>query len=49
VRRFWNGTPGEHGTLTSARMAGGVFYEVGDDEPIFRLSRHLFAPPIQRS
>jgi len=45
VRRFWDGTPDEHGTLIHRRDGTWAFwYEPGDDddEPIFRFDKHLF-------
>ena len=45
VRRFWNGTPDEHGTLIQRKSGSWAFsYEPGeeDDEPIFRFDRHFF-------
>ena len=45
VRRFWDGSPDEHGTLIQRRNGSWAFsYGPGedDDEPIFRFDRHLF-------
>ncbi len=45
VRRFWDGTPDEHGTLIHRKNNSWAFsYAPGedDDEPIFRFDRHLF-------
>lgn len=45
VRRFWNKSPDEHGSLIHRRNGSWAFsYQPGDDddEPIFRFDRHLF-------
>lgn len=45
VRRFWDKSPDEHGSLIHRRNGTWAFsYEPGDDddEPIFRFDRHLF-------
>jgi hypothetical protein len=45
VRRFWDGTPDEHGVLIHRRNGSWAFsYELGDDddEPIFRFDKHVF-------
>jgi hypothetical protein len=44
VRRFWDGTPDEHGVLIHRRNGSWAFsYEPGDDdEPIFRFDKHVF-------
>ena len=44
VRRFWNGEDDEHGTLVHTRGGWAFSYAPGedDDEPIFRLDRHIF-------
>jgi hypothetical protein len=45
VRRFWDSTPDEHGTLIHRKNNSWAFsYAPGedDDEPIFRFDRHLF-------
>jgi hypothetical protein len=45
VRRFWNGTPDEHGVLIHRKDGRWAFsYAPGDDddEPIFKFDKHLF-------
>jgi hypothetical protein len=45
VRRFWNGTPDEHGVLIHGKDGRWSFsYAPGDDddEPIFKFDKHLF-------
>ena len=45
VRRFWSGSPDEHGVLIQRRNGTWAFsYEPGDDddEAIFRFDRHNF-------
>jgi hypothetical protein len=45
VRRFWDKSPDEHGTLIHRPDGRWAFsYEPGDDddEPIFRFDKHLF-------
>jgi len=45
VRRFWKSQPDEHGVLIHRHNGSWAFsYAPGDDddEPIFRLDRHLF-------
>lgn len=45
VRRFWDNTPDEHGTLIQRKNGSWAFsYEPGDDddELIFRFDRHVF-------
>jgi len=45
VRRFWDGTPEEHGSLIHRRNGSWAFsYAPGedDDEPIFKFDRHRF-------
>lgn len=45
VRRFWEGEDDQHGNLVHTRNRDWAFsYAPGeeDDEPIFRLERHLF-------
>lgn len=45
VRRFWDKSPDEHGTLIQTRNGTWAFsYAPGDDddEPIFRFDKHLF-------
>jgi hypothetical protein len=47
VRRFWNNTPDEHGTLIQRKSGSWAFsYAPGDDddEQIFRFDRHFFVP-----
>lgn len=46
VRRFWRGEADEHGTLVHTRGGWAFSYAPGedDDEPVFRLDRHLFVP-----
>jgi hypothetical protein len=47
VRRFWRGEADEAGELLHTRGGRWVFsYRPGteDDEPIFRMDRHSFAP-----
>ena len=47
VRRFWQGASDEQGVLVHTRGGRWVFsYSPGedDDEPIFKLDRHRFAP-----
>lgn len=45
VRRFWQGAEDEHGLLVHTRGRKWVFsYAPGedDDEPVFKLDRHVF-------
>ena len=45
VRRFWDGTPDEHGALIHRSNGSWAFsYAPGedDDEPIFKFDRHRF-------
>lgn len=46
VRRFWAGQDDELGTLVHTRGGWAFSYAPGedDDEPVFRLDRHQFAP-----
>lgn len=47
VRRFWEGDADEHGRLVHRRDGKWAFsYSPGDDddEPIFRLDKHVFQP-----
>lgn len=43
VRRFWRGEPDKEGDLIHTRNGWAFSYEPGDadDEPLFRLDRHL--------
>lgn len=45
MRRFWDGTPDEHGALIRRRNGSwALSYAPGedDDEPIFKFDRHRF-------
>ena len=47
VRRFWGAAPEEHGKLIHRRDAWAFSYVSGsdaDDEPIFKLDRHVMKP-----